>query len=163
MIYVTLGTMFMPFDRLVKKMDHIAANTGEQVIIQRGLSKIEPQYCEYFDFKSHEEVLEIQRNARVIVAHAGIGATMDALAVHKPLLLAPRLKRYDEHMNDHQLEIGAAMERRGWARMILEVEDLDAACTTPPVPPESYTPDKAGLVNALKGWVMNVAEGGGTA
>lgn len=163
MIYVTLGTMFMPFDRLVNAMDRIAASTDEEIIIQRGLSKIEPTHCTYFDFKGHDAVLEIQREARVIVAHAGIGATMDALAVRKPLLLVPRLKRYDEHMNDHQLEIAKAMEQRGWGRMILDVAALDGACAIPPVPAESYTPAKAGLVNTLRGWVDQVAAGGGEA
>ena len=105
----------------------------------------------------------MQREARLIVAHAGIGATTDALAVHKPFLLVPRLKRYDEHINAHQLEIAQAAQDRGWARMILDMDELREACAAPPAGPAHYTPAKTGLITALEGWVQHIAEDGGEA
>lgn len=158
MIYVTIGTMFLDFPRLLRKMDALAAGTKEPVIMQTGLSVYTPQHAEHFDFKPHGEVLDLQRQARVIVAHAGIGATLDALAARRPFVLVPRLKQFNEHTNDHQRDIAEAVRRRGWGRMILDVEELDEACANPPPFPESYRPAKERLIGAVRRMVDRVAE-----
>ena len=157
MIYVTLGTMFLDFRRLIDKMDEIASNSGEEVVIQLGMSKTIPPHCDHFDFKPHDEAIALQRRARVIVAHGGIGATLDALEVRRPLIIVPRCKKYGEHMNDHQVEIAEAIARRGWGRAILAIEELAEACETPPPVPDSYVPAKAPLISAVRRMVEAVA------
>lgn len=161
MIYVTLGTMFMDFGRLVRKMDDIAQTTGEQVIIQTGLAATLPRHCEHFDFKPHAEVLALQSSARLVVAHAGIGVTMDALHSGRPLVLVPRLKRFQEHMNDHQIEIARAVQQRGWGRMVLDIDDLDAWCHTPPPPVPFYQPDRERLIGYVRHYVDSLTHGRG--
>lgn len=160
MIYVTLGTMFLGFDRLVETADAIAADTGEQVILQLGNASRYPIHCEWFEFLPREECLEIQRHARVIVGHAGIGTAIDALSVRRPLIVVPRLKRFNEHLNDHQMEIAEAVQRRGWGRMVLDMKDLPAACAHPPEVPEGYSPNKEPLIAAVKAMVERVASRG---
>lgn len=150
MIFVTLGTMFMDFPRLIDKMDHIAHESGEEVILQLGLYTCQPKHCTTFDFKPHAELLDLQRDARVIVAHAGIGATRDALALAKPLILVPRRKHFGEHMNDHQLEIADAVARRGWGAVVHDIDEIDALLANPPAPVANYTPDKARLITTLR-------------
>jgi UDP-N-acetylglucosamine transferase subunit ALG13 len=157
MIYVTVGTMFLDFPRLVLKMDEIAQATGERVVVQTGLGQTLPQACEHFEFKPREDVLAIQREARVIVCHAGIGSVMDALSTRRPLLVVPRLKRFREHMNDHQLDVAQAVENRGWGRMVLNMDDLPAACANPPEVPETYQPAQHRLVEAVREAVERVA------
>jgi len=157
MIYVTLGTMFLDFERLIRKMDAIAEKTGERVIVQLGLSKLVPSHCEHFGFKSHDEILEIQQQARLLVCHAGIGVTLDALRARRPFVLVPRLKRFNEHLNDHQIEIAHAVARRGWGRMVMDIEELEEACAKPLPFPEHYRPAREGLVQAVKRMVDRVA------
>ena len=157
MIYVTVGTMFLDFPRLTNAMDAIARDTGEQVIIQTGMGNTLPQHCEHFAFKPREEVMEIQRNARVVVCHAGIGCVSDALRMKRPLIVVPRLKRYNEHMNDHQLELARAVETRGWGRVIQDVRDLPQACANPPRVHENYMPANAPLIADIKTFIDNIA------
>lgn len=157
MIYVTLGTMFLDFERLVRAVDQIAADTGEQVIVQLGLSRCRPSHCAWFDFLPREECLEIQRHARVIVGHAGIGTALDALSVGRPFIAVPRLKKHGEHMNDHQIEIAEAIERRGWGRMALDVADLPGLCAVPPDAPANYRPNTAPLLAAVRAMVDRVS------
>lgn len=156
MIYVTLGTMFLDFPRLIHAMDAIAEKSGEEVVIQLGLSRTVPRHARHFDFKPHEEVIELQCDARVIVAHAGIGTTLDALRVRRPLIVVPRLKRHREHMNDHQVDLAEAVVRRGWGRMILDVAELTEACAHPPAVPASYRPAKEALVGAIRAVVEDL-------
>ena len=47
MIYVTVGTMFLDFPRLIRKMDAIAEQTGERTIIQIGMGASTPEHCEH--------------------------------------------------------------------------------------------------------------------
>lgn len=157
MIYVTVGTMFLDFPRLITKMDAIAQDTGEHIIIQRGMGPTTPRFCEHFDFKPREEVIALQEQARLIVCHAGIGSVIDALTVKRPLIVVPRLAQYREHLNDHQLDIAQAVERRGWGRMILDVNDLPEACANPPAPPAHYHPAKARLIAAVRNAVNRAA------
>lgn len=159
MIYVTLGTMFMDFPRLVRAMDTVARDTGEQVVIQLGLSKTFPLHAAYFDFLPHDEVLALQKHARLVVAHAGIGVTVDALNLGRPLLLVPRLHRFGEHMNDHQLDLARAVERRGWGRMVLDMDELPGLCAAPPPAPHAYRPAKDALIAAVRAGVEHVARG----
>lgn len=157
MIYVTVGTLFLDFPRLINKIDSIAKETGEQVIVQTGMGTAIPRHCEHFDFKSHEEVIKIQRQARVIVCHGGIGSTLDALEVRKPLIVVPRLKKFNEHLTDHQLEIAKAVEKRGWGKMITDIDDLPYACAHPPDVPDSYTPAKHRLVAAIRDKIERIS------
>ena len=157
MIYVTVGTMFLDFPRLIGAMDAIAANTGERVVVQIGLGKTFPEHCEHFGFKPREEVLALQREARVIVCHAGIGSVLDALHVRRPFIVVPRRKRFNEHMNDHQMDLAQAIERRGWGLAVYNIEDLPTACATPKPFPAHYQPGKEPLVAAVRGFVEQVA------
>ncbi len=157
MIYVTVGTMFLDFPRLILKMDEIARDTGERVIIQTGLGTTFPQHCEHFDFKPRDEIMDIQREARLVVCHAGIGSVLDVLEVLRPMLVVPRLKKFNEHMTDHQLDVARAVEKRGWGRMILDMNDLPDACVAPPPVPASYKPAKHRLIVAVRDTIDRVA------
>jgi len=150
MIYVTVGTMYMDFPRLIHAMDGIAESSGQPVIIQTGMGTTVPEHCEHFDFKSHDEVLALQSEARIIVSHAGIGSVIDALKQEKPLIVVPRLKQSGEHNNDHQLELAEAVERRGWGRVIMNIDDLKEACADPPTPYKNYSPAKKELIESIR-------------
>ena len=157
MIYVTVGTMFLDFPRLIRKMDEIAGKTGELVVIQTGLGTTFPKNCDHFDFRPREVVLALQSRARVIVCHAGIGSVMDALRARRPAIVVPRLKKFNEHMNDHQLDVAMAVQARGWGRMILDIDDLEQACALPPPIPAKYSPATARLVSAVRDAIERVA------
>lgn len=157
MIYVTLGTMYLGFDRLALAMDAIAQETGEVVIMQTGLSPLRPPHCRCFDFKPREDLLALQREARVVVTHAGIGSVMDALACARPLLVVPRLRRYGEHNNDHQMDLASMVAERGWGRMILDMAELAGACAAPPPAPVDYRPDRDRLIANVRAFVLNAA------
>jgi exopolysaccharide biosynthesis glucuronosyltransferase PssE len=158
MIYGTVGTMHKDFARFIRAVDDFAQEADEKVIIQTGLDSTVPQHADHFDFRSRDEVLELQRNARVIVTHAGIGSVIDALQCGKTLIVVPRLRRHGEHNNDHQLDLARAVERRGWGRMVTELSELPEALTSPPSPYADYAPAKDALVDAVRAVVLRAAE-----
>ena len=157
MIYVTVGTMFLDFPRLIRKMDALAPGLDEPVVIQTGMGHSIPEHCEHFTFKSRDEVRALQREARLIVCHAGIGAVMDALHAGRPFLVVPRLQRFGEHMDNHQLDLAEAVHRRGWGRRILDIDELDRALADPPTAPTGYRPAREPLIQAIREHIEQVA------
>jgi UDP-N-acetylglucosamine transferase subunit ALG13 len=67
------------------------------------------------------------READVVVTHAGVGSVLCAReAGHVPVVV-PRLHRYDEHVDDHQLELVAALGVGEHIVPVMDIADLRAA------------------------------------
>lgn len=156
MIFVTVGTMHLGFARLIRKMDEIAGSTQERVVIQRGLSEVSPVHCEHFDFRPRSEIESLINLSRLVVTHAGIGSVIDALNQRRPLIVVPRLRKFGEHNNDHQLDLARAVERRGWGRAVFDVDLLDKLCAEPGAAYGAYTPARDDLIAAVRGSIREL-------
>ena len=112
MIYVTVGNDYRGFNRLLSKIDEIAPRVPTDILIQRGYSSFSPEHAPFFDFVPMERAMEYLRTSELVVSHAGIGTIILCKEYGTPLVILPRRKKYREHMNDHQLEVAEALERR---------------------------------------------------
>lgn len=121
-----MGNHNQGFDRLIKKMDDIASRIDEKVIMQTGYTGYKPKNADYFSFlDSFEEIRKLNRDARVVVSHAGVGSIITALEEGTPVVIVPRRKKYDEHTDDHQLEIAEAMANNPKIKVVYDVVDLE--------------------------------------
>ncbi len=128
MIFVTVGTHYQGFERLIKKMDEIAGKIDDEVIMQIGYTDYEPKNAKWLRFLEREEdILELYKKADVIVAHAGAGTLLTALSFGKPVVVVPRLKKFGEHIDDQQLELAEALESMGKAIAVYDIEKLEDA------------------------------------
>ncbi len=112
MIFVTVGNDFRSFDRLLREMDKIAPRIPTEIVIQRGYSTYLPKNTRHFDFVPMDTATDYMRNSEMVVSHAGIGTIILCKEYGTPILIIPRSKAYGEHMNDHQLEIAKALEKK---------------------------------------------------
>jgi len=126
MIFVTVGTHTQPFNRLLEKIDELIEKgiIKEKVIAQVGYSTYKPRNYEYFTFTSEEKILELYKKARLIIAHAGVGSIIITLQFRKPIIVVPRLKKFGEHINDHQAQIARVFEREGKILVCYNVGEL---------------------------------------
>lgn len=127
MIFVTVGTHNMGFERLIKKMDEIAGAIDEEVVIQTGFTEFQPVNARWFKFKDIESINEYYKNADVVVAHAGAGTLLDSLFFKKSIVVVPRRKKYGEHIDDQQLELTKVLEKSGNVTAVYDIETLDYA------------------------------------
>jgi UDP-N-acetylglucosamine transferase subunit ALG13 len=127
MIFVTVGTHTQPFNRLLEKVDKLVEKRviKEKVIAQVGYSTYRPRNYEYFTFTSEEKILELNKKARLIIAHAGVGSIITALQFKKPIIVVPRLKKFGEHIDDHQVQIAIAFEREGKVLACYQIDELE--------------------------------------
>ena len=113
MILVTVGTEKFPFDRLVKTIDK-ARGEGrilKKVFIQKGNSTYIPKWAEYVDFLDYEQMIELVKEADIIVSHAGVGSLLLCWELEKIPIIFPRRADFGEHLDDHQMELAKAMDR----------------------------------------------------
>jgi UDP-N-acetylglucosamine transferase subunit ALG13 len=125
MIFLTVGTQF-PFDRLVRAVDDIFEQglIDEELYAQIGESKYKPRNFEYVDFLDTRLFDDWMQKASGIIGHAGMGTITMALDRKKPLLVMPRLKKYGEVVNDHQVAIVRKFSELGHILAAYDVDDL---------------------------------------
>jgi UDP-N-acetylglucosamine transferase subunit ALG13 len=125
MIFLTVGTQF-PFERLVKSVDEIIGRNGfkEEIFAQIGDSAYQPRNFEAVPSLEKHLFDKCIREASGIISHAGVGTIIMALNNGKPLLVMPRLKRYGEVINDHQVAIAEKFEELGHILVAYQEKDL---------------------------------------
>lgn len=101
MILVTVGTQ-LGFNRLIEAMDRIALALEEPVIAQIGAGSFTPENMGYHRNIPAPKFEELVGQARLIVAHAGIGSVLTARRMNTPIILVSRRADLGEHRNDHQ-------------------------------------------------------------
>lgn len=111
MIFVTVGTNEARFDRLVEAAASI--DIGEELVVQRGASTVCPENAEVHDFLPFELLVDFVRSSRAVVCHAGVGSIMVALANGKRPIVIPRLRKFGEAVDDHQLVFARRFEAEG--------------------------------------------------
>lgn len=111
MIFATCGAAGggIPFRRMMEALSVLPA---DELYVQHGLAT--PPPCARADaFLPFGRIVELMEEAEVVVCHAGVGSIVCALrAGHVPVAF-PRLKRYSEIADDHQLELAEALTARG--------------------------------------------------
>ena len=125
MLFLTVGTQF-PFDRLIKTVDDVCGDglIHEEIFAQIGESSYRPRNFEFVTSLDRDLFDNWVRKASGIISHAGMGTIMMALDNAKPLLVMPRLKKYGEVVNDHQVSIARKFEELGHILVAYNEENL---------------------------------------
>lgn len=123
MIFATVGTHAQPFTRFLSAL----ASLEDDVIVQYGHNPPPEGVSEAVAFMPFDVLNGHMREADVVVTHAGVGSVLCARqAGHVPVVV-PRLHRFDEHVDDHQLELVAALGANGHVIGVTDMADLAAA------------------------------------
>ena len=133
MIVVLLGTQNNSFKRLLKEINRLK-NEGvikEKIVVQAGYTKFEDKDknsdIEVFDFVDSNKMQEMMKEAKYIITHGGVGSIVSGLKLNKKIIAVPRLKKYDEHVNDHQMEIIEEYTKNEYIIGIKDVSELEKA------------------------------------
>ena len=125
LILVTLGTQDKQFYRLLDAVQKQIDNKKirDKVIVQAGFSSdYESKDMEIFDLIPIEEFEKIIEDCDLIITHGGVGTIINALKSNKKVIAAARLKKFGEHVNDHQLQI---INNFTNSKYILNLENFD--------------------------------------
>ncbi|NUB46448.1 glycosyl transferase family 28 [Fertoebacter nigrum] len=126
MIFATVGTQ-LPFDRLLLAVDTWASmHRDVPVVAQTGRTATTYSHLTCLPQMDQRRYADCVAQARVIVAHAGMGSILTAIEAGKPVILMPRRADLGEHRNDHQRDTAAEM---AVLSNVTVVEDSATLCT----------------------------------
>ncbi|MRJ46909.1 PssE/Cps14G family polysaccharide biosynthesis glycosyltransferase [Fundicoccus ignavus] len=127
MIFVCVGSREYQFDRLLKEMDNILERTKlpESVFAQIGQSTYLPQNFEFERFLSQDEFEKYQNEAKLIISHGGTGALVGALKKNKKVIAVPRLAKFGEHIDDHQLQVSGVLSKEKYLVTVTDMDTLE--------------------------------------
>ena len=107
MIFITLGSQKFQFNRLLKKIDDLIEKgiIVGPVYAQIGYSDYIPKNYTYEKYVNREKFAEYQAMSDIVITHGGTGAIIGAVKQGKKVIAVPRLAKYGEHVDNHQLQI----------------------------------------------------------
>ncbi len=126
MILVTLGTQDKSFHRLLEAIDNEIkkGNITDEVVVQAGTTKYESKNMKIFDFIEYEKFGEFIGTCDILITHGGVGSIITGLKNNKLVIAAPRLAKYNEHGNDHQLQIINSFEKKEFIKALYDFDKL---------------------------------------
>lgn len=159
MILVLLGTQDKPFLRLLKMVSKEIdkGNIKEKVVAQTGYTTFSNEKITTFDFKSKDEIEKLIDKARIIITHAGVGTITECLEKVKKIIVVPRLKKYLEHTNDHQMQITKEFEMKGYVIALYDNKRLSVALEKiKTFKPKRYESNSENFKMKIKDYIDNI-------
>ena len=125
-VFASVGSMFA-FDRFARALDDwAAAHPQVRVLVQIGSGAYEPRHAAFVRMMPPALYQQRIAEARLFVAHAGMGSIIAAIQAGKPLLMMPRRFDLGEHTTDHQFATLAKFAGRDGLHTATSVEELHA-------------------------------------
>ena len=158
MILITLGTQDKEFTRLLEKVDELITKKviKEEVIVQAGYTKYKSKNMKIFDYVSKKKLEEYIEKANFIITHAGVGTIFDSLKKNKKIIAVPRLSKYKEHNNDHQLEIVEEFSKQNFIIPVYEMDELESAVKkVKNFKPNKYESNNKNMIKLISDYIDN--------
>lgn len=156
MILITLGTQDKEFTRLLKKIDELIEKKviKEDVIVQAGYTKYESKNMKIFDYVSKKKLEEYMDKCSFIITHAGVGTIFDALKKNKKIIAVPRLSKYKEHNNDHQIQIVDEFSKEKFILPVYEIDELESAIKKVKIfKPNKYESNNENMIKLVSDYI----------
>lgn len=124
MIFITLGSQKFQFNRLLKAVDKLIEEriVKDEVFAQIGYSDYEPLNYGFKKFLDRDEFAEITAKSDIVITHGGTGAIIGAVKKGKKVIAVPRLAKYGEHVDNHQLQLVGQFKE---LELICECDDCE--------------------------------------
>lgn len=158
MILITLGTQDKSFKRLLdavqKQIDN--GNIKDKIVVQAGHTKYISQDMEIFDLIPYEKFDEFIKKCDILITHGGVGSIIAGLKNQKKVIAAPRLSKYKEHTNDHQLQIIANFTKAGYILPLYDFDKLDEVLKqSEKFKPKKYKSNTENMIKLIENYIDN--------
>lgn len=158
MILVTLGTQDKTFPRLLeaiqKQIDK--GNIKGKVIVQAGSTKFESNDMEILDLIDRDLYAKLISECELLITHGGVGSIITGLKNNKKIIAAPRLAKYKEHTNDHQMQIIEKFSNSGFILPLYDFDKLDEVIEeTKQFKPKKFQSNTDNMINLIENYIDN--------
>ena len=158
MILVLLGTQNNSFHRLLEEVQKNIDNKNieEEVVVQKGYTKFESKIMTLYTQLPVDKLQQLIEKADLVITHGGVGSIISSIQKGKKVIAIPRLKKYGEHVNDHQLDIVESFDKLGYIIGITDVSQLENALQrVDTFEPKKYIPNTGKIINIIQDFIDN--------
>jgi UDP-N-acetylglucosamine transferase subunit ALG13 len=147
-IFATVGSHpSYRFDRFLRALEALPT---DDLVVQHGPGTPPANARRAVPWMSFADVLDHLARAEKVVSHAGIGTILCATrAAHTPVVV-PRLRRFDETVDDHQLELAEALSETGRVVVVEDLEELAAKVAGAPARGTARPSEDGKLAEAVR-------------
>lgn len=125
--FVSVGNGGQPFSRLLDAVGSFVLKLPQPVVVQNGQTPFRGTDCIIQPFVELGEYTQLIAEAELLILHAGAGSIIHSIQAGKVPVVMPRLAKYGEIVDDHQLELARAMAALGKVILAEEAGDLEKA------------------------------------
>ena len=162
MIFVTVGSQKFQFNRLLKAVDDLIEDTtiSEPVFAQIGYSDYRPLHYKFTEFLDRTEFESHIQQASTIITHGGTGVIIKSVKMGKKVVAVPRLEKYGEHVDNHQLQLLAQFSESHLIVQCTEMTELgDILKKLSDMKFQPYQSNTATIIHSIEQYVQRVNAG----
>jgi len=123
LIFVLCGTQKQDFSRMIREVEKLADD--HEIVVQAGHTAYTSDKMKIVDFMAGDELKTCFNRADYVMTHGGAGSMFESIKAGKKSLVFPRLKKYGEHVDDHQLQLAGKLQALGH---LMVFNDGDEIC-----------------------------------
>lgn len=158
MILVLLGTQNNSFHRLLEEVQRNIDNKNikEEVVVQKGYTKFESENMTLYTQLPLDKLQQLIEKSDLVITHGGVGSIISSIQRGKKVIAIPRLKKYGEHVNDHQYDIIKSFNDFGYIIGLSCVEELEEALRkVKKFQPKQYVKNTGNVVKIVEDFIDN--------
>ena len=103
MIFASFGNSPVPFLRMAEAIDKYGQTSGEQIIVQNGLTEYEFKHCTAQAFMDKETFISYLKSCDVAILQGGWGGISEASEMGVRIVVIPRINGVEHHHDQEQL------------------------------------------------------------
>jgi UDP-N-acetylglucosamine transferase subunit ALG13 len=156
-VFITLGSQKFQLNRLLQKVDELIEDgtVRDDVFAQIGYSSYVPKNFTYEKFLNQDKYKFHIDHSNIVITHGGTGAIISALKAGKKVLAVPRLVKYGEHVDNHQLQLLKQFEENGLICTCYEIENLkEAYLSLEKHQYTAYISNTAAIINSIEKFLV---------
>ena len=157
LIFVILGTQDKAFTSLLEAIDTL--DLKQEIIVQAGSTKYESNKMKIFDYLEMPDFNKYIEKSDFVITHGGVGSILDSLKHNKKVIAVPRLSEYDEHENNHQLQIVNEFEKLGYILACLDLNELENKIKQiNKFKPQKYKSNNTNFIKLLENYIDSIGD-----
>lgn len=146
-IFVTLGNDKHKFTRLLNQIVSLSKDVPSyKFMVQSGHTDFqETGNIKFQSFFDKDTFYKNIKEASLVISHAGAGTLIKLIQSNKKPIVVPRLFKFNEHLNDHQLEIANEFRKKDLCYLVNNIEDLSIELIDKSINQKSISKNKKNL------------------
>ena len=157
MTLVILGTQDKEFVRMLKMVENqIKKGNLKDVIVQAGQTVYHSENMKIFDLIPMKKFNKLIKESDLVITHGGVGSIITALKNKKLVIAIPRLSKYKEHENDHQLQIVEEFTKLGYILSCKNEKGLEESIKNlAKFKPKEYKSNNNKMIKLIEDYIDN--------